>query len=230
MSPQVSIVIPLFGEEHYLTACLKALEANTDSDYETIIADNATGYDLSGAPNLGAVFRNKENLNFGPACNQGAKIAKSDLVCFLNLDTEVQPGWLPPLMAAFDDPAVAMAGPRIVRPDGSLQTAGGIRTWHGNGSAGGEELKIDGPSCDADGVTGACMMIRKDVFLAMGSFDLDFVNGYEDVSMCLSVREAGHRIRYVAESTIVHHESVSPGRWTHAHQNVTTMNAKWGNR
>ncbi len=221
----VSIIIPLFGEEHYLTACLKAIDENT-TNHEVIVVDNGTGYQFDAD----AIVRNPDNRNFGYACNQGSQIARSDLLCFLNVDTEVQPRWMEPLVAAFDDSAVAMAGPRIVHPDGTLQTAGGIRTWHGGGNAGGEELKIDGPSGDADGVTGACMMVRRDVFNVSGRFDLSFINGYEDVALCLSVREAGWRIRYVSESTIVHHESVAPGRWTHAHQNVATMNALWGNR
>ena len=226
----VSIVIPVFGAESLLTSCLAALDANTGPSrgnlWEVVAVDNGTGYDIDAEQ----VIRNPENLNFGPACNQGADAARGDLICFLNLDTEVQPRWLTPLITALNDPEVAVAGPRIIHPDGSLQTAGGIRAWHGNGSAGGEELKKDGPSCDADGVTGACMLIRKDVFNAAGQFDTRFINGYEDVALCLSVREAGWRIRYVSESTIVHHESVTPGRWTHAHQNVAIMNAIWGNR
>ena len=227
----VSIVIPVFGPEHFLTACLKALADNTEGDYETVVVDNGTGYDLALTPEPRAIVRNAENLGFAVASNQGASCSKGEFLVMLNVDTEVQPGWLPPLLAAFNDPIVAMAGPRIILPDGSLQTSG-IRTWHGAGSAGGEELKDDAPSRDVDGVTGACMVIRHSVFDALGRFDTRFVNGYEDVSMCLSVREAGHRIRYVSESLVVHHESAAGGedRWKHVDQNIQTMNEIWGNR
>ena len=191
----VSIVIPVYGAESLLTSCLAALDANTSPSrgilWDVVAIDNATGYDI----NAETVIRNPENLGFGTACNQGADAATGDLICFLNVDTEVQSGWLTPLISALDDPEVAVAGPRIIHPDGTLQTAGGIRTWHGNGGAGGEELKNDGPSCDADGVTGACLLIRKDVFNAVGQFDTRFINGYEDVALCLAVREAGWRIR-----------------------------------
>ena len=227
----VSIVIPLFGPEHFLTACLKAIDANTEGKYETVVVDNGTGYDLNGTPEPRVIVRNAENLGFAVASNQGASCSTGELLVMLNVDTEVQPGWLPPLIKAFNDPDVAIAGPRIILPDGSLQTSG-IRTWHGGGSAGGEELKDDGPSRDVDGVTGACMMVRKSMFDALGQFDTRFVNGYEDVSLCLSVREAGHRIRYVRESLVVHHESAAGGedRWKHVHQNIQTMNEVWGNR
>ena len=228
---KTSIIIPLFGPEHFLTACLSAITDNTEGDYDVIVVDNATGYDLSGAPNLAAIVRNKENLGFAVACNQGAKCSKSEILCFLNVDTEVQPGWLPNLLTAFDDPEVVMAGPRIVHPAGDLQTAG-LHLWHGSGSAGGQEIKEDLHSRDVDGVTGACMMIRCKEFFVLGMFDTDFQNGYEDCALCMSATEAGYRIRYVAESQITHWESAAGGtdRWANAGRNVETMNRKWGNR
>ena len=79
-------------------------------------------------------------LIFGLACNQGADVANGSLLCFLNVDTEVQPGWSPPTITASTIWRLPWRY-RIVHPDGSLQTAGGIRTWHGGGTAGGEELK-----------------------------------------------------------------------------------------
>lgn len=225
MIPSVSIVIPVFGDQKYLIACLDALERNTEN-VEVVLVDNGTGYPMDAD----VVIRNEENRGFGVASNQGADVASGNLLVFLNVDTEVQPDWLPPLVAAFDEDGIAIAGPRIIHPDGSLQTSG-VRLWHGNGSAGGEEMKGESASRYVDGVTGACMLVRHKVFDELGQFDTDFVNGYEDSALCMSANEAGYRARYVAESTIIHHEHGSgPERWTHAHQNVATMNAKWGNR
>lgn len=221
----VSVIIPVFGPEHFLRACLNALEVNTEG-HETILIDNAMGFEMTAD----AVIRNPLNLGFAKACNEGAHIAHGEYLLFLNVDTEVQPGWLEPLVKAMEDPEVAMCGPRIIHPDGSLQTSG-VRTWHGGGSAGGEELKDDSPSRDVDGVTGACMMVRTDVFKQLGMFDTGFYNGYDDVDICLQVREAGYRIRYINESTIVHHESATgPERWAKVHENVAYMNSKWGTR
>ena len=220
------MVIPVWGGAEILDACLRALDANLEGS-QVILVDNSTGHDMTAD----IVIRNATNDGFAKACNAGANAASGDLLCFLNVDAEVQPGWLAPLVAAFDEPGVAMAGPRIVHPNGTLQTASGIRTWHGGGSAGGEELKIDGPSCDADGVTGACMVIRKDVFNAAGQFCEFYDLGYEDVDLCLTVREMGWRVRYVAESTITHRESgTGPERWRSCHANVALMQQRWGNR
>lgn len=221
-----SIIVPVYGDESFLAACVAAIQANTPKLYELILVDNATGYEMDAD----CVIRNESNKGFAIASNQGATAATGDILVMLNVDTEVQPGWLENLLTAFDEPDVAMAGPKIIHPDGSLQTSG-IRTWHGGGSAGGEEIKQDLPTRDVDGVTGACLAIRRSVFHELGGFDAEFLNGYEDVALCLSLREAGYRVRYVRESLIKHHESAtSPERWTHAHENVALMNQRWGAR
>lgn len=91
-----SIVIPHYGSRALTIACVEAIERTTESDqYELVIVDNGTGHDLPGR-----VVRNERNEGFGRACNRGAAAAKSDLVLFLNNDTEPQPGWLPPLVDA----------------------------------------------------------------------------------------------------------------------------------
>ena len=230
-TPRVSIVIPVWGNFELIDACLRAIEDHTPPDlYEVVIVDNTNVLDLPEyAKHVTTIIHNAENLGYGAGSNQGVEHASAGIVCLLNCDTEVQEGWLPPLLAAFDDPAVVMVGPRIIHPAGDLQTSG-IRTWHGQGSAGGEEIKQELPTRDVDGVTGACMLIRRGIFEKLGQFDTDFVNGYEDVALCLTVQEAGYRARYIAESTVMHHESITPGRWDHASDNVQLMNQRWGNR
>ena len=201
-----------------------------DIPHELVLVDNGTGHPIEERPER-IIIRNAENTGFARASNAGARAATAPILIMLNVDTQPQPGWIRPLLAAFDDPTVAMAGPRLTYPDGRVQCAG-IRTWHGHGSAGGENRHDEHPTnSDEDGVTGACMAIRRSVFESLGGFDENFWNGYEDVDLCLAVKEAGHRVAYIAESTVRHHESVSgPERWTAAPQNVAYMNAKWGAR
>ena len=225
----ISVIIPCWGEENLLHKCLDALRANTgapEGTLEIICVDNGMGWNIEAD----VVIRNPENLCYSVACNQGAAVAKSDILVMLNMDTEVQSGWLLPLVRALADPSVAMAGPRIHHPDGSLQTSG-IATFHGGGSAGGQELKDDSPSRDVDGVTGACMAIKKDVYLSLGGMYEGYWAGNDDVDLCLTVREAGYRIRYVAESSVQHIEGASgAARWAAVHSNVALLNQRWGNR
>ena len=224
--PQCSVIIPAFGPSHFLDACLNSL-ANDNESHEIVVIDNGVGYDL---PDWVVPIRNVDNTGFARACNDGTKIASSDLLCFFNCDAMATPGWLTPLVSAFDDPMVAMSGPRIIHPGGDLQTSG-IRTWHGSGNAGGEEIKQELPTRDVDGVTGACMVIRRDVLNAAGGWCELYRQGYEDVDLCLTVRLMGLTIRYIQESTVVHHESATgPERWQFTHQNVALMNQRWGNR
>ena len=231
----VSIVIPVFGAVELRDPCFQAIRATVGASdgnlltplVETIAVDNGTGYDL---PDADVIIRNPENLGYAVACNQGANAAKGDILVLLNYDAEVQPGWLLPLVQALSDSTVAMAGPRIHHPDGSLQTSG-ISTFHGGGSAGGQELKDDGPSRDVDGVTGACMAVRKDAYLAAGGMHEGYWAGNEDVDLCLTIREAGFRIRYVQESSVQHIEGASgQSRWVRVHENVALLNQRWGNR
>lgn len=222
----ISVIIPAFGPQHLLDACLASL-ANDGEAHEIIVVDNGTGYPV---PDDVVVIRNPTNLGYAVANNQGAELAAGDILCLLNEDTEVPSGWLTPLVAAFDDNEVAIVGPRLVHPDGSVQTTG-LELWHGNGSAGGRERKDEHPTEDVDGVTGACMLIRADIYRQMGGLDTRFRQGYEDVALCLAVREAGWRIRYVDTVTIVHHEGGSgSARWLHAQANVDLMTSLWGDR
>ena len=227
MGMTCSIVVPIWGPPELTDACLESLSWSC-SDAAVILVDNTGVYQPQHAPAM--IFRNKENEGFAKACNRGAKAANTDITVFFNCDATGTFDWLSDLLETFNDPAVMMAGPKIVHPAGDLQTSG-IRTWHGLGSAGGEEIKQDLPTRDVDGVTGACMAVRTDVFLGFGGFDEGFCNGYEDVDMCLQFREAAYRIRYVAESTVIHHESgTGPERWDHVYENIALMNTKWGAR
>lgn len=224
-----SIIVPIWGDPRYTNSCIASLN-KTNGNYELMLVDNTGHYDVPAVRNLHALFRNDENLGYADGNNQGAKAATGDVLVFLNCDTEVRFDWLQNLLAAFDDQDVMIAGPRIIHPDGQLQTAG-VVVWHGNGQAGGCEIKDDLPTRDVDCVTGACLAIRRSAFDAIGGWNDLYRMGYEDVELCLTARELGFRIRYVREALVVHHESATgPERWVFAHENVALMNERWGNR
>ncbi len=228
MPLSVSIIVPVFGDRIWLDQCTAAIERNT-GEHTLILVDNGTGYVPMTADK---VIRNETNLGCTQAKQQGAEAAETDLICFLDVDTEVQAGWLDEMLPMFDNPLVAMVGPRLSYPDMSIQCAG-VRTWHGAGSAGGENRRDEHETNDdEDGCTGACMLMRRDVFWEVGGNNLAFQNGYDDVWLDLCVKEAGYRIGYCASSSVIHHESKTGNteRWAHAANNVNLMNALWGSR
>jgi GT2 family glycosyltransferase len=226
----VSIVVPIWGDPALTDECLAAIHANTVGNYTVILVDNTGRYEVKTLGHLGAIFRQHENIGCARAKILGGSAARSDVVVFLDCDTAPHEGWLEPLLAAFDDPRVAMAGPTLVYPSGEIQCAC-IRTWHGNGSAGGENRKDwHASNSDEDGCTGACMAIRRSVLLQC-PIDPQFANTYDDVDLDLQVKEAGWKIAYVAESVVTHHESATgPERWASVSEIVARMNAKWCHR
>src|SRR5690606_31680883 len=80
---------------------------------------------------------------------------------------------------------------------------------------------------EMDGVTGACMLVRREVFSALGGFDEGYVNGYEDVDLCMKVRTSGGRILYDPRSVLIHHESVSDGRFDAENANINRLHERW---
>lgn len=220
-----SVIIPVFGPKSYLDACFNALRW-TASSYHLILVDNATGYDMRGAPNLDALIRNGINEGFAKACNAGAGCSSADVLVFLNVDTEPEFDWLVELIGAFDDPEVGMAGSKLVYPNGQIQHAG-ISISQG-ATVRARNITIEQPAGDIDGVTGACLAIRRSVFEEVDGFDEGYWNGNEDVDLCLKVTAAGYRIRYVPESIVMHHESATgPERWVKCSENVARLNKKW---
>lgn len=237
-APVVSVIIPAFNKWEYTFKCLMAVAANTrDVDHEVIVVDNASSDDTAQAlPLLDGIRlqRNEKNLGFAKACNQGAAMARGQYLMFLNNDTEVRAGWLSSMVKILDgEPDVAVVGSKLLFPDGTLQHAGvvfayaaplPVNPFHLNyrrpESMGGKRLTLHA-------VTAACMLVRGEAFAAAGGFDEGYVNGYEDVDLCLKIGQTGAKIVYTPESVAVHHESVSEGRFNGNVQNANRLNQRW---
>ena len=130
MSNIVTIIIPVFNQSQYTKQCLEKLFANTDSDrFELIVVDNNSTDETPGLllsfGNKVTVITNSVNMGFASACNQGARAASGRYILFLNNDTEVQPGWLEPLVETLEsDSGIGAVGSQLLYPDGRLQHAG----------------------------------------------------------------------------------------------------------
>lgn len=157
----------------------------------------------------------------------GAAYTHGDPIIFLNDDTEPQAGWLG-MLDAFDNPEVGIVGCRLVYADGLIQHAGVYLACEG-GTLTAYNVHDDLPSREVEAVTGACLAIRRDLFDELDGFDEGYRNGYEDVDLCLRARAAGWKVWYVAEATVVHHESQSgPRRWESVRENVERLQVKHG--
>lgn len=220
-APRVSIIVPVYNNYRMTMQCLQALLDNTgESNYEVIIADDAST-DLTRSiaqcvKNI-VVARSESNQGFLINCNQAAKQAKGEFVLFLNNDTAVCKGWLSALLALMDArPDAGVVGPKLLFGDGRLQEAGGI-VWR-DGSAW-NFGRMDDPAKPAynyvksvDYISGACLMIRHELWRQLGGFDSRYAPAYyEDTDIAFAAREAGYQVLYQPEAKVFHFEGVSNG-------------------
>lgn len=240
-TPLVSIVIPVFNKWQLTWKCLMALSENTrDVAHEVIVIDNASSDDTAVAlPLLDNIrmARNDTNLGFAKASNQGAALARGKYLLFLNNDTEVQPGWLAPMVAELDHhQEVALVGSKLLYPNGTIQHGGVIFTYAGPEPITPLHLHCRQPAAvsqqrlELRAVTAACMLARPEVFHELGGFDEAFVNGGEDVDLCLRVWRSGRKIVFTPDSVVIHHESASDGRFRFAAANADRLNSLWVDR
>jgi O-antigen biosynthesis protein len=219
--PRVSVIIPVHGELAYTLACLRSItQRAAAAAFEVIVVDDASPDDsaqaLAGIAGLRLIV-NPRNLGFIGSCNAGAAAARGEFLLFLNNDTQVTSGWLDALLRCFAERAdCGIAGSRLVYPDGRLQEAGGLVFADGSCWTTGRFEPRDVPlfRCrrEVDYVSGASLLIRRDVFVRAGGFDARYAPAYyEDADLAFAVRGLGLRVYYEPASTVIHCEGISAG-------------------
>jgi GT2 family glycosyltransferase len=224
--PLISILIPSKDHPELIGPCLKSLFGNTAyGTFEVIVGDNETSdpdalrileqYPVTRVP-LAGPFR------FAAFNNRMAEHARGDYLLLLNNDTEiVQPNWLDTLLLYAEQDDVGAVGPMLLYGDGTVQHAGVIL-----GPRGTADHVMRGFPGDSDGyagslqaarevtaVTGACLLVRRDHYLACGGLNEAFGRHYEDVDFCLRLRRRGLRNVFVGSVRLLHHESKSRGSY-----------------
>ncbi|MBS1845243.1 MAG: glycosyltransferase family 2 protein, partial [Actinobacteria bacterium] len=210
---------------HLLSTCLESIFAHPPErcEMEVIVvddaSDDATVDRFSRHEPPVTVVAHKQNKGFAVSCNDGADAAGDvDYVVFLNNDTVALPGWLDALV---DEVAgrkdLGAVGSRLLYPDGTVQHAGvmiGQDRWPRHLYAGfpADHAAVS-RSRDVVAATAACVLIRRESFEALGGFDTAYVNGYEDIDLCLRLAvDREEKTRYCASSVLYHLESVT--RWS----------------
>lgn len=220
--PQVSIVIPVYGQHDTTYNCLASIAANPPSvPYEVIVADDASPQ--SAAEALAVVqgvriIRHPANLGFLGNVNAGTAQAKGEWLIILNNDTLVCHKAFDALLQTFANHSnVGLVGAKLLNADGSVQEAGGIIWRDGSGWNWGRNQHRDDPRFnyvrDVDYCSGAVLAIRRSLFESMGGFDTHFAPAYyEDTDLAFRVREQGLRVLYQPAAEVYHLEGVSHGR------------------
>jgi GT2 family glycosyltransferase/tetratricopeptide (TPR) repeat protein len=223
-------IVPTRNHAELLQQCLGSVEkslANSAVVLEWIVVDNGSDQpELADClevwgQRLGnrlRVIRDERSFNWSALNNRAASQSDADLLLFLNNDIEaVSVGWLERMVAQAMRPAVGCVGAMLLYPDGSLQHAGVVVGLHGGADHAYRSLSPDhgvhrGRSrllSDWGAVTGAALMVRRDLFEALGGFDPQLPVEFNDVDFCLRLAQQGYRHVIDPSAVLLHHESQS---------------------
>ncbi len=241
----VSIVIPVYGKFELTNGCLESLFRHRGTRrFEIVIVNNRS--DHATLANMAlwelardnvALVANATNLNFALGCNVGFARTRGDIVIFLNNDTLVTEGWLEPLVEELESGRVGAVQPKLLYPDGTVQSYGAVFSEAGLIS----HILYRGEPGDAPHVNrrrelqaihGACLAVRAADVVRLRGFDPKYVNGQEDIDFCLRLTaETGKPMAVEPRSTVFHLEGKTrTGRNPHNHRNRSLFTQRWAGR
>lgn len=225
---KVSMIIPSKDRIDLLRRCMQSLMTKTEyRNYEVIVVDNDSRekdtleyYQSLKDRSEIRILPFPGEFNFSAASNSGAREAQGELLLFLNNDIEIlEPEWLEEMVRWAERPEIGIVGAKLLYPNGLIQHAGVVIGMQGHASHVfmGSMEKQTGPFGSVDwyrdysAVTGACMMMRKEVFDRVGGFDEGYQLVFSDVELCLRARKDGYRIIYTPYARLRHYEGQSRG-------------------
>jgi GT2 family glycosyltransferase len=238
---RVSFLIPLYNCLPLTQAMLASLQATIPAglDHEIILIDDgSTDGTRDWLRTLSAarahshlhVILNDRNLGYAAANNRAAAAATGDFLVLLNNDLVLTPRWLEPMLAAhasFDSRAGIIGNVQRAVATGELDHAGILINAKGK-PVHRRDLPPFAPAVNiVPAVTGACLLIQRALWQTLGGFDTAFVNGGEDVDLCLRARKSGYITAVAQRSAIFHHVSSSPGRKRRDEQNSRLLATRW---
>jgi GT2 family glycosyltransferase len=226
----VGIVIPTRDRIDLLEPCLESVLGNTSGrDIRVLVVDN----DSAEAKTHETLARLKARdarldilacpgpFNFSALCNRGADALASDLLLFLNNDTVVlDSNWIESLASLAVLPDVGAVGAKLLYPDRRVQHAGVVLGMGGVAGHFGDGLPPDAPGWlgrnlvahETSAVTGACLMVERSKFVAVGGFDAENLPiELNDIDLCLRLAERGWKTVCDNRTTLLHHQSASRG-------------------
>ncbi|QFR08615.1 family 2 glycosyl transferase [Burkholderia contaminans] len=228
-APKVTVIIPTRDGGPLLKKCMHSIFDGTVYDnFEVVVVDNQSESretidflrSLSKRSNV-TVLRYDFPFNYSSINNFAEKHASGEILCFLNDDVEaIEPGWLSEMVSHALRPDIGAVGAKLLYGDGFIQHAGVVMGIGGFASHAHRLYPATHPgyagrAClvqNFSAVTGACLVMRRDVFRAVGGFDEDNLPvAFNDVDLCLRVREAGYRVLWTPYAVLHHYESYSRG-------------------
>jgi GT2 family glycosyltransferase len=209
--------------------------------YEVIVVDNGSTDETPYLLNAWARSRANarvvsmgQNLGFARACNEGARLAHGQYLVFLNNDTLPTPGWLERMVClAQSETQVGIVGSKLLYPDDRIQHVGVVFDENKNP----RHIYMGFPAAipparisrEYQAVTGACLLMRSDLYQAVDGMDESYQNSYEETDLCMKVRARGYRVFVCADSVVYHFAGITEGRRASDFRNSALFKARWEN-
>jgi ADP-heptose:LPS heptosyltransferase/GT2 family glycosyltransferase len=236
----VSIIIPTCASRGLIESCINSLrERTTYLDFEIVCVENIpegqVAWKLWLQQNADTIVPAPDVFNWSHFNNIGVQHAKGEFLLFLNDDIEVmQSDWLDAMLEHAQRPEVAVVGPQLLYPDSKVQHAGMFLAKRGTARHAFRFAAADEPGYfglaltqrNVIAVTGACMLMRRSVYEALGGFDEAHEVINNDLDFCLRAHQAGMRIVFTPYASLVHHEAVSRDRLEEVFD-LGTFEARW---
>jgi len=226
--PEIAIIIPTKDNVDVLRRCLDSIiSRSTYKQYRIVLVDNGSTdrktfsyYESLRQDEKIVLLHDDRPFNFSALNNLAVKRIDADYLLFLNNDTEViSPGWLEEMLGLAQRADVGAVGGLLYYSDNTVQH-GGIIVGIG-GVAGHAHKYVPRDDFGSFGrlkvvqnfsaVTAACLMMRRSVFAEIGGFEEELSHAFNDVDLCLRIREKGYLVVYTPFVELYHHESLSRG-------------------
>ncbi|MDB5560426.1 MAG: glycosyl transferase family 2, partial [Enterovirga sp.] len=250
--PKVSVVVPTRDQAGLLAQCASSVLHRTSYDaVELVVVNNSSEaretyelFEVLERDERVRIVNCDEPFNFSRLCNIGVERASGDLILLLNNDVEaIHEDWLDELVSQVQRDGVAAAGAKLLYPDGRVQHAGVIL---GIGGVAGHAHKYFGRRAhgymsrallaqELSACTAACLIIRRECYEAVGGLDeANLAVAFNDVDLCLRLRERDWKVVFTPFAELFHHESISrgqedrPAKVLRFNAEVAYMRRRWG--
>lgn len=253
--PLVSLLIPTRDMLSLLKVCVESIiNKTTYQNYEIIILDNGSVKNdtltyfstIQAKEKRVKVLKYDHPFNYSAINNFGVTHAKGDIIGLINNDVEViSPEWLTEMVSHVIRPEIGCVGAKLYYGDDTIQHAGVIIGLGGVAGHSHKHFPRNAPGYfyklkiihNLSAVTAACLLVRKSVFEEVGGLEVEGLKiAFNDVDLCLKVREAGYRNLWTPYAELYHHESKSrgfedtPEKIARFNNEIEFIKSKWGNK
>jgi GT2 family glycosyltransferase len=211
MALSASVAIITRNRPHLLEQCLECLKSQWDELLEVIVVDASDGLEtqqmLAKYPQVRPVFIQGAANQIPRSRNEAIRIARGDVILFIDDDSMVQPGWLNVLLAHYQDPRVGGAGGLVLAPGEEPLPQNHIGRIDSRGTVSGTfNVLTPGPQ-NVTHLLGCNMSFRREILLDLGGFDplLDRTNFRDETDVCARVGKAGYKLVYDPAAVVIHH-------------------------